>query len=61
MTGVRGDFSGIGMTSERTRARMVERLRNQGIADEHVLAAMAAAAYSGVNRPAAAIGKPTTL
>ncbi len=42
MTGVRGDFSGIGMTSERTRARMVDRLRKQGIADEQVLAAMAA-------------------
>lgn len=28
------------MTSQRTRARMVERLRNQGIADEVVLAAM---------------------
>ena len=33
---------GIGMTSQRTRARMVERLREQGIADERVLAAMAA-------------------
>lgn len=32
--------SGIGMTSQRTRARMVERLRAQGIADEVVLAAM---------------------
>ncbi len=32
--------SGIGMTSPRTRARMVERLREQGIADEAVLAAM---------------------
>jgi protein-L-isoaspartate(D-aspartate) O-methyltransferase len=31
---------GIGMTSARTRARMVERLREQGIADEVVLAAM---------------------
>lgn len=35
--------SGIGMTSERTRLRMVERLRDQGIQDEVVLAAMAAA------------------
>jgi protein-L-isoaspartate(D-aspartate) O-methyltransferase len=35
-------FSGIGMTSTRTRARMVERLREQGIRDEAVLAAMAA-------------------
>ncbi len=31
---------GIGMTSARTRARMIERLRAQGIADEEVLAAM---------------------
>ena len=34
--------SGIGMTSQRTRTRMVERLRNKGIADEAVLAAMLA-------------------
>jgi protein-L-isoaspartate(D-aspartate) O-methyltransferase len=33
---------GIGMTSQRTRARMVERLRKEGISDEHVLAAMGA-------------------
>ena len=33
-------FSGIGMTSQRTRARMLERLRAQGIADEVVLTAM---------------------
>ena len=33
---------GIGMTSQRTRDRMVERLRGRGIADERVLAAMAA-------------------
>ena len=32
---------GIGMTSQRTRDRMVERLRKHGIADEVVLAAMA--------------------
>lgn len=32
--------SGIGMTSERTRARMVERLRAQGIKDNNVLTAM---------------------
>ncbi len=31
---------GIGMTSQRTRDRMVERLREQGIGDERVLAAM---------------------
>lgn len=36
------DLAGIGMTSQRTRARMVERLREQGIADPRVLAAMAA-------------------
>ncbi|SEP03703.1 protein-L-isoaspartate(D-aspartate) O-methyltransferase [Nitrosovibrio sp. Nv6] len=34
--------SGIGMTSQRTRARMIERLRTQGIMDEVVLAAMTA-------------------
>ena len=32
--------AGIGMTSPRTRGRMIERLRNQGIRDEVVLAAM---------------------
>ncbi len=35
------NLSGIGMTSQRTRARMVERLREKGIRDERVLAAMA--------------------
>jgi protein-L-isoaspartate(D-aspartate) O-methyltransferase len=35
-------ISGIGMTSERTRARMVARLRAEGIADERVLAAIGA-------------------
>jgi protein-L-isoaspartate(D-aspartate) O-methyltransferase len=34
--------AGIGMTSQRTRARMVERLREQGIRDQRVLDAMAA-------------------
>ena len=34
--------AGVGMTSQRTRARMVQRLRDQGIRDERVLAAMAA-------------------
>ena len=34
--------SGIGMTSQRTRDRMVQRLRERGITDERVLAAMAA-------------------
>jgi protein-L-isoaspartate(D-aspartate) O-methyltransferase len=33
--------AGLGMTSQRTRARMVQRLRDQGIRDERVLAAMA--------------------
>jgi protein-L-isoaspartate(D-aspartate) O-methyltransferase len=33
-------LQGIGMTSQRTRARMVERLRSQGIRDERVLAAL---------------------
>jgi protein-L-isoaspartate(D-aspartate) O-methyltransferase len=32
--------NGIGMTSQRTRARLIERLREQGIKDEAVLAAM---------------------
>ena len=35
-------LSGIGMTSARTRERMVERLREQGIRDEIVLAAVRA-------------------
>lgn len=33
-------ISGIGMTSPRTRSRLIERLRTQGIQDEVVLAAM---------------------
>ncbi len=37
----RGD-PGIGMTSQRTRARMIARLREQGIRNERVLAAIAA-------------------
>lgn len=36
------ELSGIGMTSQRTRARMIERLRASGIRDERVLSAMAA-------------------
>ena len=36
-----GELSGVGMTSLRTRARMVERLREQGVQDERVLEAMA--------------------
>jgi protein-L-isoaspartate(D-aspartate) O-methyltransferase len=35
-----GEISGIGMTSLRTRARMVERLREQGVRDRRVLEAM---------------------
>jgi protein-L-isoaspartate(D-aspartate) O-methyltransferase len=35
-----GRLTGIGMTSARTRTRMVERLRETGIRDEAVLAAM---------------------
>ena len=42
MSSANEKFDGIGMTSTRTRARMVERLREQGIRDEAVLAAMAA-------------------
>lgn len=38
---VRG-LQGIGMTSQRTRARMIDRLREKGIRSEKVLAAMAA-------------------
>ena len=34
-------FPGVGMTSERTRTRMIERLREQGIRNEQVLMAMA--------------------
>ena len=34
--------AGVGMTSQRTRARMIERLRERGIRDEQVLAAIAA-------------------
>ncbi len=34
--------SGIGMTSQRTRTRMIDRLRDKGIRDEMVLAAVAA-------------------
>ncbi|EXI76458.1 MAG TPA: protein-L-isoaspartate(D-aspartate) O-methyltransferase [Candidatus Accumulibacter phosphatis] len=37
-----GAVAGFGMTSQRTRGRMIERLREQGIADEEVLAAIAA-------------------
>ena len=35
-------LAGLGMTSARTRARMIERLREKGIRDERVLAALAA-------------------
>lgn len=36
-----GAVQGVGLTSQRTRSRMVERLREQGIRDESVLAVMA--------------------
>ncbi len=36
------DAAGIGMTSQRTRLRMVERLRDKGVRDERVLAAIGA-------------------
>ncbi|NCF27875.1 MAG: protein-L-isoaspartate(D-aspartate) O-methyltransferase [Gammaproteobacteria bacterium] len=39
---MRKHYAGIGMTSVRTRDRLIERLRTEGIRDEHVLAAMAA-------------------
>lgn len=35
-------LAGIGMTSQRTRARMIDRLRDKGIRNETVLSAMAA-------------------
>lgn len=38
--GNRAAATGIGMTSDRTRARLIERLRGEGIRDEVVLAAM---------------------
>jgi protein-L-isoaspartate(D-aspartate) O-methyltransferase len=41
MNGV-STLHGMGMTSQRTRTRMIERLREQGIRNEQVLAAMAA-------------------
>jgi protein-L-isoaspartate(D-aspartate) O-methyltransferase len=31
------DFSGVGMTSQRTRERLIQRLQNQGITDKKVL------------------------
>ena len=39
---MRKHYAGIGMTSVRTRDRLIERLRTEGIGDEQVLAAMAA-------------------
>ena len=39
---MRQPYAGIGMTSVRTRDRLIERLRGEGIRDEQVLAAMAA-------------------
>ena len=38
---------GIGMTSQRTRDRMIARLREQGITDDAVLGAMA---FTGVSK-----------
>jgi protein-L-isoaspartate(D-aspartate) O-methyltransferase len=38
----RDRVSGVGMTSDRTRLRMIDRLRSEGIQDEVVLAAMTA-------------------
>jgi protein-L-isoaspartate(D-aspartate) O-methyltransferase len=40
MAGALNPSPGIGMTSQRTRARMVERLRAKGIRDERVLGAL---------------------
>jgi protein-L-isoaspartate(D-aspartate) O-methyltransferase len=37
----RAQIEGIGMTSQRTRNRLVDRLRDKGIADERVLATLA--------------------
>lgn len=37
------NLNGLGMTSQRARARMIERLKEQGITDAQVLAAMSAA------------------
>jgi len=31
------DFSGVGMTSQRTRERLIQRLQDQGITDKKVL------------------------
>ncbi len=36
------DLRGIGMTSQRTRDRLVQRLREHGISDERVLAVIGA-------------------
>lgn len=36
----RNDIVGVGMTSQRTRDRLIERLRDKGIADERVLEVM---------------------
>lgn len=40
MSSSKGRDAGIGMTSQRTRNRLVQRLREKGIADERVLAAI---------------------
>lgn len=41
MNGPAGKFAGIGMTSDRTRARMIEALRGKGVTNERVLNVMA--------------------
>ena len=43
-------LNGIGMTSQRTRARLIERLREQGIKDEAVLAGDVRSAAPSVRR-----------
>ena len=42
MSTVVRSVAGVGMTSQRTRTRMIDRLREQGIRDERVLSAIAA-------------------
>ena len=56
MTNEYARHSGIGMTSQRTRERLIERLREQGIKDEAVLAAMIRSAAPSLRRRGA--GEP---
>jgi Protein-L-isoaspartate carboxylmethyltransferase len=51
--------SGVGMTSQRTRTRMIDRLREQGIRDEKVLAAIAAVPRHVFRRRSAGRRAPT--